>query len=83
MITLERFILLSLAERLHYVFNHGNELFSKKEHQYLIKLYVLDNIYVEVWFQVAKNKIEKVVALNEEEVLLKYGELIDISDIFN
>ena len=83
MITLDRFILLSLVERLHYVFNHGNEIFCKQEEGFLIKLYALDNLFVEVWFQVAKNKIEKVIALNEENVLIHYGDLIDISQLLN
>ncbi|MEI8201980.1 MAG: hypothetical protein WCH34_03150 [Bacteroidota bacterium] len=83
MISLDRFILLTLAERLQYVFNHGVVMFNKLDMQHTIKLYLVDNLFVEVWFHVAKNKIEKVVALNEEQVLIHYGELIDISSIFD
>jgi hypothetical protein len=83
MIPLEQFILLPLTERLHYVFNHGNVLFNKTENQHLVKLYLVDNLYVEVWFQVEKKKIEKVVALNDDQVLIHYGDLIDISELLN
>ncbi len=82
MIPLESFILLSLSERLNYVFNHGTELFAKQKPPHLIKLYMLDDLYVEIWFMIEKNKIEKVVALNVEEVLIKYGDLIDVSELF-
>ncbi len=83
MISLDRFILLSLAERLQYVFKHGSVLFNKTDKHHTIKLYLVDNLYVEVWFHIVKNKIEKVVALNDEQVLIHYGELIDISGFLN
>lgn len=65
------------------VFEQGRELMVRIYVYYTVKLYVLDNLYIEIWYRPYSNQIDKVEVVLLDEVIHLYEKNIDISDLFD
>jgi hypothetical protein len=48
---------------------------------YNIQLYTLSDFYAEIWYRQADNKIDRVILLDQSDVLDLYNNQIGLSDI--
>lgn len=63
---------LTLAEKGNLVFNEGNYLAVRQYYGYFINLYLVEDTFVEVWYQREENKIEKIEILDDMKKLDLY-----------
>ncbi len=68
-------------EQVYNLFRDGKELFSRLEKNYIIKLFVVYEQFVEIWYNSDKNIIEKIVAITDIELYNKYGDNIKLDEI--
>jgi len=78
----EEFNKLKIEERLRITFEEGVEVMSRIYLYYTVKLYRIGNMFAEVWYRPHHNRIDRVEAVNLDEVLHLYEKEIDISDLF-
>lgn len=77
-----RFNSLQIDEQVQLAFNEGQEVLSRIYLYYTVKLYSLSSFYVEVWYRPHHNRIDRVEAVELDDVIHLYEREIDISDIF-
>ncbi len=82
MITRTEFDVLPPVEKAHTLFEFGDELHIRDEGDFRIKLYLISDFFVELWYSTKKVQISKLLSLSEEEVIDIYEEAIDISSAF-
>lgn len=62
---------------------HHSELIDRRsDAQYRILLYQIDGFYVEVYYDIAYNKIRKIKSFTSTGLLKPYLQKIDISHLF-
>ncbi|HXP49232.1 MAG TPA: hypothetical protein VN922_04715 [Bacteroidia bacterium] len=66
------FIKLNLNERADLIWTNGEFVGSRDYYGYKVSLYVLEGLYVEVWYFVVSNKIEKIEPIEDEHSLELY-----------
>jgi hypothetical protein len=49
---------------------------------YTVKLFRLNDFFVEIWYSQMSNKIDKVLVVDLDDVIHLYEKNIDISDLF-
>lgn len=81
--TPEEFVSLPAKSKAHIVLTHGSELIDRIFMFYVIKLYMLDSFYVEIWYHQISNKIDKVQLVDIDDVVHLYEKRINISDLFS
>ena len=62
----------SLAQKLRLLYLHGEFVVAIRYYGYKINLYLLDGIYVEVFYHHLEDRIEKVVPLDPESSRMKF-----------
>lgn len=72
-----------VQEKVRVTFEEGQEIMARIYLYYTVKLYRLGPLYIEVWYRPHHNRIDKVEAVELEDVLHLYEKEIDISDIFD
>ena len=77
------FIVLSQQEKVLLVLENGQELMNRIYVFYNIKLYMLFDFYVEVWYKQTTNKIDKLIVVELDGVLHLYENQINIQDIIS
>ena len=77
------FIALSQQEKVFLVLDKGQELMNRIYVFYNIKLYMLSDFYVEVWYKQTTNKIDKLIVVELDGVLHLYENQINIQDIIS
>lgn len=82
MLSINDFSNFSLQKKLLTIFNEAKEIGSRKFGDFFIKLYLLENIFVEIWYLKEENKIDKVLITSFDKAVIDYSINIDISDIF-
>lgn len=82
-ITKEQFQTLSMVEQAQYVLDSGEELTARIYMYYAIKLFVVNDFFVELWYHQTGNHIGKIRILEEDAVIGIYGDNIDISGALN
>ena len=82
MITRTEFDVLPPVEKAHTLFEFGDELQVRDDGDFRIKLYLIGDFFVELWYSTKKVQINKLVSLSEEDVMDIYLDLIDITDLF-
>lgn len=83
MITRTEFDFLPVVEKAHTVFEFGEELARRSEKDFRIKLYLVSDFFVELWYLANNSRIAKLESLSIDEVAEIYSEHIDISDVFS
>ncbi|MBK7172739.1 MAG: hypothetical protein IPH84_05810 [Bacteroidales bacterium] len=80
--TVAQFNQLTSIEKVNTLFDRGKELSSRIYIYYNIKLFVLFDFFVEIWYQQSSNRIERIVILKLEDVLDIYEKDIRIGDLY-
>lgn len=71
-----------LEEQLTTVLGRGIELLDRIYLYYIVKLYKLDDLFVEIWYKQTTNRIDKVELVQLDDVVHLYERQINISDLF-
>jgi hypothetical protein len=74
---------LSLNGRAAIVFGEGDYVASIKEYSFLIKLFIVDDTFIEVFYNIHSNELEDIAVLEPDDRRLSaYSHGIDIQDLF-
>ena len=80
--TRTQFSELSINEKIELVIENGTEILNRIFLFYVIRLYSIEDFYVEVWYKTSSNKIDRVEPVEIEDVFHLYERSIDIEDLF-
>ena len=81
---LKEFSKLSLHEKAAIVFGEGDFISSIKEYAFHIKLFIVDDTFVEVFYNIHSNEMEDIAILDpDERRLINYSHGVDIKDLFS
>ena len=72
---------LTIFRQVELLFEKGTHVLSRIYLFYNVHLYTLSGFYTEIWFRQADNKIDRVIILEESDVLDLYDNQIGLSDI--
>ena len=72
----------TLNEKIELVIDQGTEILNRIFLFYVIRLYQVDDFYVEVWYKTSTNKIDRVEPIEIDNVFHLYEKSIDIEDLF-
>ena len=64
---------LTKTEQVVNVLNSGKELLTRNESDHFIKLYLFNNIFVEIWYELHKTTILKVGTPSKKNIMLYYN----------
>jgi hypothetical protein len=73
---------LTIFRQVELLFESGQHVLSRIYLFYNVHLYTISGFYAEIWYRQSDNKIERVILLEQEEVLDLYDSQIGINDIF-
>jgi hypothetical protein len=73
---------LTLSEKIELVIEDGTEVLNRIFLFYVIRLYSIDDFYVEVWYKTSSNKIDRVESVEIDDVFHLYEKSIDIDGLF-
>lgn len=82
MITHSDFQNMSVSEQVTTVLGRGMELLDRIYIYYVVRLYKLDNLFIEIWYHQTTNRIDKVLLVDLDDVIHLYESQINISDLF-
>jgi hypothetical protein len=82
MITHSDFQNMSVSEQVTTVLGRGMELLDRIYIYYVVRLYKLDNLFIEIWYHQTTNRIDKVLLVELDDVIHLYESQINISDLF-
>lgn len=82
MITHSDFQNMSVSEQVTTVLGRGVELLDRIYIYYIVRLYKLDNLFIEIWYHQTTNRIDKVLLVELDDVIHLYESQINISDLF-
>ncbi len=82
MLTAEEFTNLSIQDQVEILLGHATELLERIFIDNIVKLYMLNDFYVEIWYQQISNRIKKVEVVELNQVIHLYENTINISDLF-
>jgi len=80
--TRTQFSELTINEKIELVIDNGTEILNRIFLFYVIRLYCIEDFYVEVWYKTSSNKIDRVEPVQIEDVFHLYERNIDIEDLF-
>jgi hypothetical protein len=83
MITRDKFDTLPAVEKVHTVFEFGEEIDHRVNGDFRMKLYLINDFYVELYYNATRLQIGKMISISTEEVVELYYDQIDISDVFS
>lgn len=70
--SIEAFLDLSLSQKIKMLHEHGKFIVAIRYYEYKINLYLIDGIYVEVFYHHKKDQIEKIFPLDRKSTRLKF-----------
>jgi len=79
----DEFLQLTFHKQAEVIFTTGQELMQREHLHYLIRLYSLNDFFVEVWFMPGQNNIENIEIIDENDIIKLYDIHLDVLDIFN
>jgi len=77
----DEFRRLTIFRQVELLFENGRHVLSRIYLFYNVHLYTISGFYAEIWYRQADNKIERVILLDEVDVLDLYDSQIGLSDI--
>lgn len=80
--TIQEFSNLPVQEQVSVVLSNGTELLDRIYVYYVVRLYYIGDLYVEIWYQQLSNRIDKVQVVEIDDVIHLYESQINISDLF-
>jgi hypothetical protein len=69
---------LTKTEQVVMIINSGEELMVREEEGYIIHLYLLSGLFVEVWFESDTKKIVNVESTDKENITKNYLEMNEL-----
>lgn len=69
---------LTKTEQVVMVMRLGKELLTRVSDDFTIHLYLLSNIFIEVWYEEETNKIVKLNTTTKQDIINNYGEMNEI-----
>lgn len=81
--TLAEFSQLGSLDKLNVLFEQGREISGRIFIFYNIKLYILSDFFVEIWYRQTTNRIDRIINLNINDVLDIYEKDIVLGDLFS
>lgn len=79
--SIKKFNDLPKNEQVYTLFHDGKELFSRSEKKHIVKLFVVYEQFVEIWYNSDKNIIEKIETVTDKELYSNYGDNIDLAEL--
>lgn len=67
-------------EQIYSLFHGGKELLVRHTKNYVIKLFVLNDFFAEVWYNSPLNIIEKIQVVSEEDLVIHYDKEINLTN---
>jgi hypothetical protein len=77
----EEFIKMTMQDQLNYLWNYGEILFEKVYYDCNISLFLLDNFYVEVFFNRVQNEVVSVEVQDNKQILYEYVKNISLDEL--
>lgn len=77
----DEFRKLTIFRQVELLLDKGRHFLGRTYLFYNVHLYVYSEFYAEIWYRQADNKIDRVVILDEADVLDLYDNQIGLSDI--
>ena len=77
----DEFRKLTIFRQVELLFEKGQHVLSRIYLFYNVHLYTLSGFYAEIWYRQADNKIERVIILDQADVLDLYDNQIGLGDI--
>lgn len=77
----DEFRKLTIFRQVELLFEKGQHVLSRIYLFYNVHLYTLSGFYAEIWYRQADNKIERVIVLDQSDVLDLYDNQIGLSDL--
>jgi hypothetical protein len=68
-------------EQVYTLFHDGKELFTRSVKSYVIRLFVVYDQFVEIWYNSEKNIIEKIEAVTDRDLYKNYNDKINLSEL--
>jgi len=69
---------LTKTEQVVMIINSGKELMCREEEGYVIRLYLLSGLFVEVWFESDSKKIVNVAPTDKNSITKNYQEMNEL-----
>lgn len=79
--SIKKFNDLPKNEQVYTLFHDGKELFSRSEKKHIVKLFVVYEQFVEIWYNSDKNIIEKIETVTDKELYSNYGDNINLDEL--
>ena len=79
--SVDKFNTLDFDEKAWHVWHHATFLIVRQNNKYRVNLYHLNGYYIQLWYHVKKNRIEKIAATPSHNVINPYLKLIQLEDI--
>ena len=80
-IDLYQFNALTDPEKAQEVLEHGANLKTRTEGGLIVNLYSISNFYVEVWYDGASNRIDRIRSFKNIDHLEPYIDVIDLGEV--
>ena len=77
----DEFLKLTIFRQVELLLGKGRHVLSRTYLFYSVQLYVFSGFYAEIWYRQADNRIDRVIVLDESNVLDLYDSQIGLSDI--
>jgi hypothetical protein len=74
---------LGFDEKAWHVWHHATFLMVRQNKKFRVNLYFLNGYYIQLWYNVRRNKIEKIAATQSQRVVNPYLCLIRLKDLSN
>lgn len=79
--TPNEFNVLNFDEKAWHIWHHANFMIVRQNKQYRVNLYHMNGYYIQLWYHVKKNRIDKISATKSERVIKPYLSLISINNL--
>ena len=76
-----KFNTLGFDEKAWHVWHDATFLIVRQNKSYRVNLYFLNNYYIQLWYHVKNNRIEKIAATHSKKVVDRYLGLIEVSKL--
>jgi hypothetical protein len=77
----ELFNTLNFDEKAWHVWHHATFMIVRQNKEFRVNLYFLNGYFVQLWYHVKRNRIDKIAATKSNRVLKPYLSLIDIEKL--
>ena len=76
-----KFNTLDFDEKAWHVWHHATYLIVRQNKIYRVNLYHLNDYYIQLWYNVKKNRIEKIAGTPSLKVMDAYLKLIEVNNL--